>query len=102
MTTTTTTAPLNIEVYSTPRCSACNFTKKTLDTKGVPYTEVPMDQEKIVWAKEQYGIMQAPLVLVKNRQGEVIRHWSGGNMAAVLEVAQEYLRDVEDGAAKSA
>lgn len=67
-----------ITVYTTPGCVQCTPTKRWLDNKGIPYTEVklaesPEDAEAI----QALGFKQAPVVIVSTGDPETDIMWSG-------------------------
>ena len=52
-----------IKVYSKPNCMACNFAKKYLDNKGVPFKEIDVfkDKEALAMLRDK-GIAEMPAV----------------------------------------
>lgn len=63
-----------------PACVQCNSTKRSADKKGLGYESVdislPEGAEWYAKAKE-LGYMQAPVVIVRDLDGNIIDHWSG-------------------------
>ena len=54
-----------ITIYSKPNCMACNFTKKYLDDKGVPFEEIDVfkDAEALAMLRDK-GFSQMPVVSI--------------------------------------
>lgn len=64
----------NVILLSKPRCVQCNATKRSLDAKGIAYTELDISTEENRAAYNHVkamGYAQAPVVLVPDD------HWSG-------------------------
>ena len=52
-----------ITIYSKPNCMSCNFTKKYLDDKGVPFEEIDMfKDEKALKLLRDEGYAELPVV----------------------------------------
>lgn len=67
-----------ITVYSKPNCQPCKATKRWLDKRDIPYTEVdittsPKDLEAI----QSLGFQEAPVVIVSTGDPEADIMWSG-------------------------
>ena len=56
--------PKSITVYTKPDCVQCEYTKKKLDAKRLPYTEIDVTQHP-VFAEQlrEKGIHQLPYVV---------------------------------------
>ena len=54
-----------ITIYSKPNCMACNFAKKYLDNKGVPFKEIDVfkDKEALAMLRDK-GIAEMPVVSI--------------------------------------
>ena len=54
-----------ITIYSKPNCMACNFTKKYLDDKGVPFEEIDVfkNAEALAMLRDK-GFSQMPVVSI--------------------------------------
>ena len=52
-----------ITIYSKPNCMQCNFAKKYLDNKGVPFKEIDVfkDKEALAMLRDE-GYSQMPVV----------------------------------------
>ena len=70
-----------ISVYSKPRCSACENTKKGLARRGLKFEEISLTQapEILEEAKER-GILSAPIVVANGIM------WGGHNEAKLDEL----------------
>lgn len=72
-------------VLSRPDCVQCNMTYRGLAKKKIPYRSLDMSNEadlaeggQILRAEaHKLGYLQAPIILVKNADGETLAHWSG-------------------------
>ena len=69
----------NITVYTLPNCVQCNQTKKLLDRLELSYVTVNLTQDEKAYrfVTEQLGYKSAPVVVVKDEDGQVVDHWSG-------------------------
>lgn len=67
-----------ITVYSKPRCPQCVATYRKLDGLGVEYgsVDVSEDAEALSFIRG-LGYSQAPVVVVRDVRGAVVKHWSG-------------------------
>ena len=54
-----------ITIYSKPNCMACNFSKKYLEDKGVPFEEIDVfeDAESLAMLRDR-GFSQMPVVRI--------------------------------------
>ena len=66
-----------VTVYTAgPSCQACAMTKRHLDRRGIPFTEVPIDgDEHIIEAINELGFTTAPVVCASTPGGEL--SWDG-------------------------
>lgn len=65
---------ITVTVYTTPHCMGCVQTKRHLDRRAVPYTEVPIDDDTRA-AIAELGYTTAPVVCANIRGTE--QHWAG-------------------------
>lgn len=68
-------------MFSKPEgtCRQCTQSIKTLDKKQITnYTKIDVteDQDGLNYVKE-LGYLQAPVFVVKNENGEIVKHWGG-------------------------
>ena len=67
-----------ITVYSQPNCAGCTQTKRRMDKKNIPYTDVNVSEDaearKFVTSLE---FKQTPVVVVRDEAGELVDSWSG-------------------------
>ena len=66
---------LSITVYSKPRCPQCVATYRKLNGLGAPHESV--DVSEALSFIQSLGYSQAPVVVVKDGKGAIVRHWSG-------------------------
>lgn len=66
---------LSITVYSKPRCPQCVATYRKLNGLGVEYESV--DVSEALSFIQSLGYRQAPVVVVKDAEGAIVKHWSG-------------------------
>ena len=65
-----------ITVYSKPNCPQCTATYRKLKSLNAEYRSVTQDPEALSFI-QSLGYSQAPVVVVRDAQGNVMRHWSG-------------------------
>ncbi len=77
-----------IEVYSKPQCVQCNQTKKALEKQGVGYTEINVmeDENAFKFVTEDLGHRAAPVVVVKDAAGKVLKSWAGFQPELISEL----------------
>ena len=70
---------MTVELYSKPMCVQCNQSKKTLDKLGVNYTvaDVTEDEKAYEFVTATLGYKAAPVLVVKDSDGNVVDSWSG-------------------------
>lgn len=70
---------MTVELYSKPSCVQCVQSKKTLEKLGVNYIEsnVVSDEAAYEFVTKTLGYSAAPVLVVKDNDGNVIEHWSG-------------------------
>lgn len=66
---------LSITVYSKPRCPQCVATYRKLNGLGVEHESV--DVSEALSFIQSLGYSQAPVVVVKDAKGDIVKHWSG-------------------------
>lgn len=66
-----------VTVYTSgPSCAACTATKRHLDRRGIPYTEVAIDSDdNILAAILELGYTTSPVVCAATAMGE--QSWDG-------------------------
>lgn len=69
---------LSITVYSKPRCPQCVATYRKLNGLGVEHESVDVseDPEALSFIRS-LGYSQAPVVVVRDSKGNIMKHWSG-------------------------
>ena len=69
---------LSITVYSKPRCPQCTATYRKLNGLGAPHESVDVSEDpEALSFIQSLGYAQAPVVVVKDDEGAIVRHWSG-------------------------
>lgn len=65
-------------IYSQPACVQCNATYRWADGLGLDYEVIDLtrDAESLDAVKE-LGYLQAPVVIVRDSDGNTVEHWSG-------------------------
>lgn len=66
---------LSITVYSKPRCPQCVATYRKLNGLGATYESV--DVSEALSFIQSLGYSQAPVVVVRDSKGAIVKHWSG-------------------------
>lgn len=67
-----------ITVYSKPNCPQCTATYRKLKSLNGEHLSVDVTQDSEALSFIQsLGYSQAPVVVVRDAQGSVMRHWSG-------------------------
>lgn len=69
---------LSITVYSKPRCPQCTATYRKLNGLAIDHesVDVTKDPEALSFI-QGLGYSQAPVVVVKDTKGAIVKHWSG-------------------------
>ena len=68
----------SMTVYSKPKCVQCNATYRDLDKKGIEYSSVDISQDLEAYEfAVSLGHMSAPVVVVRDEEGNVSEHWAG-------------------------
>lgn len=70
---------MTVELYSKPACVQCTQSKKTLEKLGVEFIEsnVVSDEAAYDFVTKTLGYKAAPVLVVKDADGNVVEHWSG-------------------------
>lgn len=77
-------------VYSKPACVQCNSTYRMLDKKGIDYLKVDMSQDEAALdLVRELGFQQAPVIVNRDADGNIVSKWSGFNPDKIDELAQE-------------
>ena len=74
-----------VTLYTKTDCTNCTKMKRALDTKNVPYTEVPITPDIATWAKSE-GVMQAPILTVEGAP----KPWGGFSREGVTFAAEHF------------
>lgn len=69
---------MTVEVYSKPACAQCTATYRAMDKKNIEYKTIDISQDTAAYDKVvELGFQAAPVVLVLDEDGEIVRKWSG-------------------------
>ena len=81
---------MTVEVYSKPSCIQCTQSKKRLEQLGVEYSETDIfeNPEAYKFVTETLKFRAAPVIVIRNSEGEVVDSWSGFNPEKIATVAQ--------------
>lgn len=80
---------MQVEVYSKPNCGQCMATKKWLSRDAVKFTELDMTEQVVAYGKS-IGAMSAPIVIVRNDEGEITDSWGGFKPSNLKDLANAY------------
>ena len=87
--------PRIVTVYTTPGCVQCKPTKKWLDDRDIPYTEVKLEESpEDAEAIKALGFKQAPVVIVSTGDPETDIMWSG----LVVDNLKKYCHSTKEAA----
>lgn len=77
---------MTIELLSKINCVQCNATVRSLDKANATYSKFDMSQEvEYLDIALGLGHSQAPVVLIKDEEGNITDHWSGYNPEKIAE-----------------
>lgn len=69
---------LSITVYSKPRCPQCTATYRKLNSLDILHESVDVSEDaEALSFIQSLGYSQAPVVVVKDSKGNIMKHWSG-------------------------
>lgn len=79
---------ITVTVYTAgPACQPCIQTKRQLDKRGIPYTEIPIDSDEGIGAAAiELGFTTAPVVCVNIDGHETA--WDGFRPDRIDEIAR--------------
>lgn len=79
---------MTVTVYSTPNCQGCKATYRRLHQRQVDYTVVDITENT---DKRQFvvnlGHSTAPVVVVTDKDDNIVEHWSGFNPGKLDKLA---------------
>lgn len=78
---------MTVTVLSKPACVQCTATKRKLDTEEVGYDSDDIYSDSNFALVQELGYMSAPVVLVRDAEGNLVDHWAGFNPAKISELA---------------
>lgn len=79
-----------IEVYSKPACVQCVQSKKLLEKHGLTFTEYDVIEnvEAYDFVVNVLGYRAAPVIVVRNSEGEIEKSWAGFNPENIENIAE--------------
>lgn len=80
---------MTVELYSKEHCVQCTQSKKTLDKLGVEYriTDLMADETALSFVTETLGYRAAPVVVVRDEDGNIADSWAGFNPEKLQSLA---------------
>lgn len=79
-----------VTVYSNETCVQCNATYRALDKKGIPFTVEDAQEKANNEMLKAFGHMQAPGVVVRDAEGNIVDNWSGFRPDKIEEQARSF------------
>lgn len=75
----------DITVYEKNNCVQCKQSKKLLDKLNLKYNTVNVEEDPKAYdyVVTTLGYKAAPVIVVKNDEGQVLQTWSGFNVEAL-------------------
>lgn len=82
---------MTIEVLTKKPCVQCDATKRTMKKHKIDFTPRDMDADaSLLEYAKSLGHLQAPVVLVKDAEGNLVKSFAGFNPEAILALKEEY------------
>lgn len=78
---------MTVTVLSKPSCVQCTATYRTLDGASVEYGTEDVYAPDNLNLVQELGYMAAPVVLVRDEDGELVDHWAGFRPDKITELA---------------
>lgn len=88
-----------ITLMKTPGCGACIATATTFATRlkgtdlAVEKIDMTEDEAAFDLAKNVLGYSAAPVIVVRDEDGEIVDHWGGINMAKISHWSAQLLAE---------
>jgi len=77
---------MTIELLSKPSCVQCVATERNLKGKKADYTKTDLTQDAAALETAKgFGYLQAPVVLVRDADNNIVDHWSGFRPEKIAE-----------------
>lgn len=80
---------MTITVLSKSPCVQCDATARKLDADKLDYTKEDIYAEENMAIIQELKYMAAPVVLIRDEEGTIVKHWSGFNPTKLAELASE-------------
>jgi glutaredoxin-like protein NrdH len=89
-----------VTVYSKPKCTACDATKRLLTKLQIPHSviDITEDPNALAYVKS-LGYLGAPVVIAEAPSG--VQHWAEYREGRIRAIAQEFADDVRTDVADS-
>jgi glutaredoxin-like protein NrdH len=70
---------MTITVYTVPDNMESKTTKMFLEKRNLPYSEVSLTADAEAWklVTEKLGYTSAPVVIIRDSDGNITNHWKG-------------------------
>jgi glutaredoxin-like protein NrdH len=82
---------MQISVYTTSNCMACEMTKKQMTKLGIRYDEIALEQHpELVEKFKELGLMAAPIVITDTKK------WSGFRLEKIKSLANYLFNEKRD------
>lgn len=79
---------MTVELFSKNGCVQCNASERALKKFGVDYAKTNMSQDMEAFDYViNLGFQAAPVILVKDDEGNITDSWSGFNPDKIAELA---------------
>lgn len=83
---------MTVTVYSKPACVQCTSSMRKLNNMGIEYTKTDMSEDPTALAYvKSLGFMAAPVLIVQDADGNVIKSWSGFRPDEIDALASDVL-----------
>jgi glutaredoxin-like protein NrdH len=81
---------MKVEVYSKPACVQCVQSKRMLEKFNINYVEYDVidNADAYDFVVNILGYRAAPVIVIRNSEGEVAESWSGFNPDKLSELKQ--------------
>jgi glutaredoxin-like protein NrdH len=82
---------MQISVYTTSNCMACEMTKKQMRKLGIRFDEIALEQHpELIDRFKELGLMAAPIVITD------IKKWSGFRLDKIRSLANYLFSEKQD------
>jgi glutaredoxin-like protein NrdH len=80
---------MTVTLYSKPACVQCRQTEKTFAANGVAFSKIDVteDANAYQFVTGELGYRAAPVVAIRDENGNVVDSWSGFNLEKIAALA---------------